>query len=92
MTEIEIKKIAKLAKLAVTETELQAYAQQLTKALGYFVQISKVDTQGLEPLVTPTEIADFWRDDRVEKKLSAEEIVANAPHKTGHLFTVPPVV
>jgi aspartyl-tRNA(Asn)/glutamyl-tRNA(Gln) amidotransferase subunit C len=92
MTEAEVKKVAKLAKLAVSDAEVQAYAQQLSRALGYFEQIAKVDTAGLEPLVTPTEMSDFWRDDAVEKTISTEEIIENAPQKTGHLFTVPPVV
>ena len=84
--------IARLARLHVTETEAQEFAAQLSKALGYFEQISKVETKGVEPLVTPSEIQAFWREDEVKKELTAEEIVANAPAKTGNLFTVPPVV
>ncbi len=84
--------IANLARLHVTESEAQEFAAQLSKALGYFEQISKVDTKGVEPLVTPSEMQAFWRPDEVKKELSAEEIVANAPAKTGNLFTVPPVV
>jgi aspartyl-tRNA(Asn)/glutamyl-tRNA(Gln) amidotransferase subunit C len=84
--------IARLARLHVTETEAQEFAGQLSKALGYFEQISKVETKGVEPLVTPSEIQAFWREDEAKKELSAEEIVANAPAKTGNLFTVPPVV
>ncbi|PIS11633.1 MAG: Asp-tRNA(Asn)/Glu-tRNA(Gln) amidotransferase subunit GatC [Bdellovibrio sp. CG10_big_fil_rev_8_21_14_0_10_47_8] len=87
-----VQHIATLARLYVTESEAQEYSRQLSKILGYFEQISQVNTQGVEPLVTPTEIECFWREDVVQKELSAEEIVANAPEKTGHLFTVPPVV
>jgi len=43
-------------------------------------------------LVTPSDVNVFWREDISHKELSSEEIVANAPEKTGHLFTVPPVV
>ena len=84
--------IARLARLHVTETEAQEFAAQLSKALGYFEQISKVETKGVEPLVTPSEMQVFWREDKAKQELSAEEIVANAPAKTGNLFTVPPVV
>lgn len=84
--------IAHLAKLHVSESEAQAFAAQLSKVLGYFEEISKVNTEGVEPLVTPSEVEAFWREDHVIKELTAEEIVANAPVKTGHLFTVPPVV
>jgi aspartyl-tRNA(Asn)/glutamyl-tRNA(Gln) amidotransferase subunit C len=84
--------IAHLAKLHVTETEAQEFAAQLSKAMGYFDQISKVETKGIEPLVTPSEVEAYWRPDEAKKELTAEEIVANAPAKTGNLFTVPPVV
>lgn len=87
-----IEQIAKLSKLYITEQEAQQYGEQLSKVLGHFEQISKVDTQGIEPLITPTDINSFWRQDLVVKELTAEEIVANAPQKTGNLFTVPPVV
>ncbi|MFN7729029.1 MAG: Asp-tRNA(Asn)/Glu-tRNA(Gln) amidotransferase subunit GatC [Bdellovibrio sp.] len=84
--------IAHLAKLHVTETEAQEFAAQLSKAMGYFDQISKVETKGIEPLVTPSEVEAYWRPDEVKKELTAEDIVANAPARTGNLFTVPPVV
>ena len=87
-----IEHIAKLARLQVSESEAQEFSTQLSKALGYFEQISKVSTQGVEPLVTPTEIESFWREDGVKKTLSADELVANAPDKVGNLFKVPPVV
>lgn len=84
--------IANLARLHVTPKEAEEFAAQLSKVLGYFEQISKVETKGVEPLVTPSDIQTFWREDIAKKELSAEEIVANAPAKTGNLFTVPPVV
>jgi aspartyl-tRNA(Asn)/glutamyl-tRNA(Gln) amidotransferase subunit C len=84
--------IAKLARLHITEDEAQQYEKQLSKVLAQFEQISKIDTAGIEPLVTPTEMKAYWREDKVKKEFTAEEIVANAPQKTGHLFTVPPVV
>lgn len=87
-----VENIAKLARLYVTEGEAKQYSEHLSNVLKYFEQISKVKTDGIEPLVTPSEIEDFWREDKAKKELTAEEIVANAPQKTGNLFTVPPVV
>lgn len=88
----QLEHIAKLARLEITDAEAQEYASQLSKALSYFEQISKIETKGIEPMVTPTEIETYWRDDQAKKDYSAEEMVANAPQKTGNLFTVPPVV
>jgi len=87
-----IEHIAKLARLYVTEEEAKLYGEQLSKVLNQFEQISHIDTKNIEPLVTPTDMESFWRPDEVVKETTAEEIVANAPHKTGNLFTVPPVV
>jgi len=87
-----IEHIAKLARLKITEEEAQEYSTQLAKALNHFEQISKINTEGVEPLVTPTEIEPFWREDVVKQEFTAEEMTANAPAKAGNLFKVPPVV
>lgn len=88
----EIKKIALLARLEVTAEKASEHAIQLQKVLGHFEQIAEVNTEGIEPLITPTEIETFWREDEVVQELTPNEIVANAPDKIGHLFRVPPVI
>ncbi|MEZ0392431.1 MAG: Asp-tRNA(Asn)/Glu-tRNA(Gln) amidotransferase subunit GatC, partial [Pseudobdellovibrionaceae bacterium] len=80
-----IEHIAKLAKLYITDDEAKIYGEQLSKVLDHFQKVSKVDTQNVEPLVTPTDLIPYWREDVVKKELSAEEIVANAPQRTGNL-------
>lgn len=87
-----IEHIAKLARLHITEEEANEYSSQLSKAIGHFEQIAKVDTQGVEPLITPTEIESFWREDEAKTDFTSEEMTANAPAKAGNLFKVPPVV
>lgn len=87
-----IEHIATLARLEMNETQAQQYSEQISKILGYFEQISKVDTKGIEPLITPTQIESFWREDVVEDNFSAEDMTANAPAKQGNLYKVPPVV
>ncbi|MGE0632274.1 MAG: Asp-tRNA(Asn)/Glu-tRNA(Gln) amidotransferase subunit GatC [Pseudobdellovibrionaceae bacterium] len=87
-----VEHIAKLARLEISDNEAREYSDQLTKILEYFNQISKVDTKGVEPLVTPSEMETYWREDVVIKETTAEDIVANAPARSGNLFKVPPVV
>ena len=87
-----IEHIAKLARLQITDSEAQEYSVQLGKALQHFEQISKVDTHGIEPLITPVEIEAFWREDESLQNYTAEEMTANAPARAGNLFKVPPVV
>ena len=87
-----IEQIAKLARLQLSSEEAQSYAEQLSKVLTHFQEISKIDTQNIQPLVTPVEIQFQAREDHAVKELSPEEILSNAPEKAGHLFKVPPVV
>jgi aspartyl-tRNA(Asn)/glutamyl-tRNA(Gln) amidotransferase subunit C len=88
----ELAHIARLARLELSSEETGEYSQQLSKAISYFQQIEKVKTEGVEPLVTPTDIELALRADEAQKEYTSQEMLANAPHKTGHLFTVPPVV
>lgn len=87
-----ITQIAKLSRLEVEDRAAEAFSEQFTKIMEYFDQISKINTQGVEPLVTPTEIENYWREDKVEKVYSGEEMLQNAPSRQGNLFKVPPVV
>lgn len=87
-----LEKTAKLARIELNETEAVELTQQLQNALKHFEQIAKVPTEGIEPLVTPSDFEAVWREDVVQTELSAAEITANAPSKQGNLFSVPPVV
>lgn len=87
-----IEQIAKLARLNLKPDEATYYSEQLSKVLSHFQQISAINTEGVEPLVTPSEIEFYARPDEVVKVSTAEEMVANAPEKAGHLFKVPPAV
>jgi aspartyl-tRNA(Asn)/glutamyl-tRNA(Gln) amidotransferase subunit C len=87
-----IEHIGKLARLSVSDQEAEQLSQQLSKALNYFEQISKLDTANIEPMVTPSQMTTVWRADQVQQEHTAEEMVRNAPSRAGHLFKVPPVV
>lgn len=84
--------IATLARLKLTDQEAMGLSEQLSKVLSHFEQISQIKTDGVEPMVTPSEIQAFWREDEPKKEFTAEEMTQNAPDRLGHLFKVPPVV
>jgi aspartyl-tRNA(Asn)/glutamyl-tRNA(Gln) amidotransferase subunit C len=88
----EIEKIALLARLELSSEAAKEHAEQLQRVLNHFEQIAQVKTEDVEPLITPTEIEIYWRDDVVFQELSTEEILANAPDRIGNLFRVPPVI
>lgn len=87
-----VKRMAKLAHLQLTENQIQGYANQMASIMKYFEEISAIDTTDIEPMVTPIEIQAEWRADVVTKEFTAEQMVANAPMRSGNLFKVPPVV
>ncbi len=88
----DIEKIAQLSRLEITPDRAKELADQLQRVLKHFEQISHVDTKGVEPLITPTEIETYWREDSVVQELTPEDMLANAPDKIGNLFRVPPVI
>ncbi|UYL10498.1 Asp-tRNA(Asn)/Glu-tRNA(Gln) amidotransferase subunit GatC [Bdellovibrio sp. SKB1291214] len=87
-----IEHIAKLARLQITEAEANEFSQQMEKILQNFNKIENIDTTGIEPMITPTEIEAYWREDQVVQEYKPQDMVANAPERAGNLFKVPPVV
>jgi len=85
-------KVARLARLKLEDWELENYCKVLTAVLEHFDQIAEIPIDGVEPLVTPTEMVMSIREDTVEKTVDSERIIENAPEKSGRLFRVPPVV
>lgn len=88
----QIQQIAKLSMLEVAKEDTAQFANQLSKALDFFEQISEVDTTGVEPMMTPTNIEVHLDVDSSKNLIPTEQILACAPERTGNLYTVPPVV
>jgi aspartyl-tRNA(Asn)/glutamyl-tRNA(Gln) amidotransferase subunit C len=88
----DVLKVSQLARLNITDEEAEEYRQQLQKILDYFDALSAVATEGVEPLVTPTPIEFYMREDVVTQTNTVEDILSNAPDLRGNLFKVPPVV
>ena len=92
ISEAELKKVAKLARLELKPEELALYPKQFAAILEYFEQIAKVDTTQVEPLLTPTDMDQHLRADEIRPWGGAEAAMSNAPERSGNLFKVPPVV
>lgn len=87
-----VQQIAQLARLDIDQQAAAGHVEQLSKIMIAFDKISSLSTEGIEPLITPTEIESVWREDFAENNYTSEEMVANAPSRQGSLFKVPPVV
>ena len=92
ISEETIQKIAKLARLELTNDEVALYSKQLGAILEHVSQLSQVNTENIEPLVTATDMAQSFSDDVVRNLPEPELIMSNAPEKSGNLFKVPPVL
>jgi aspartyl-tRNA(Asn)/glutamyl-tRNA(Gln) amidotransferase subunit C len=88
----EVLKVAGLAKLRLSEEEVQRFGEQLSQIVGYVDQLSSVDTQNVEPLDHVLDVTDALRDDSIAPSLPRESALSNAPKKDGETFLVPPVL
>ena len=87
-----VKRVAKLARLAVSEDEAQRMMGELNGILGFVEQLSEVNVDGVEPMTSVTPMAMKKRADEVTDGDIAERIVANAPMTDKNFFQVPKVV
>ncbi|WP_299864161.1 Asp-tRNA(Asn)/Glu-tRNA(Gln) amidotransferase subunit GatC [uncultured Hoeflea sp.] len=87
-----VKRVAHLARIAVTEDDARRMEGELNAILGFVEQLSEVDVEGVEPMTSVMPMAMKKREDVVTDGSKAEDIVANAPETTDHFFLVPKVV
>ena len=87
-----VKRVARLARLAVTEEEAVRMTGELNGILGFVEQLGEVDVHGVEPMTSVTPMAMKMRKDEVTDGNIAERIVANAPLTEQNFFEVPKVV
>ncbi len=91
---MDLRKLADLARLQLTDVEREQFSAQLDHILGYVEQIQAVDTSGAHETSHPLEAASAWREDAPRPALSTPEALRNAPdadHAAG-LFRVPKVI
>jgi aspartyl-tRNA(Asn)/glutamyl-tRNA(Gln) amidotransferase subunit C len=88
----DVRKVAKLARLDMTEDDLGRMAVQLTNILAYVDQLSELNTDGVEPLAHPLPVHNVFRDDVNTPSLPVDKALANAPKRVGDYFGVPAVI
>lgn len=87
-----VAKIARLARIRLSEEEQSHLAAELSHVLGWIDQLSEVDTQGVEPLTSVVGARLRTRRDVVDHATGQEDVLANAPEASGGFFVVPKVV
>jgi len=91
-TELNIDRVANLARLALTEEEKAKFAQQLSDVLHHIEQLAKVDISGIEPTAHAFAVHNVWQADVARPGLSVEQALRNAPAKRDNMISVPKVV
>jgi aspartyl-tRNA(Asn)/glutamyl-tRNA(Gln) amidotransferase subunit C len=92
ITREEVLHVAKLARLDLTDEEVERLTQQLGAILEAVSKVSELDLSDVPPTSHPLELVNRWGEDEPHQSLSLDEAFANAPRREGDLFRVPPTV
>ena len=87
-----VRRIARLARIKVTDAEAKGLEKELSGLLDWVKQLDEVDTEAVEPMVRVVPIALKRRADKVTDGEMADAVTRNAPEKADHFFVVPKVV
>lgn len=88
----KVRRIAYLARINVPEERLEGLAGELNQILGFIEQLSEVDTDGVKPMTSVTDVRPPLREDEVTDGGYADKVLANAPDGVDGFYTVPKVV
>lgn len=92
VTKEDVRKVARLSRIAVPEERLEQLAAELTGIMGWIEQLNEVDVEGVEPMTSVVAATLPLRDDIVTDGDIAEQILANAPRTEDGFFVVPKAV
>jgi aspartyl-tRNA(Asn)/glutamyl-tRNA(Gln) amidotransferase subunit C len=87
-----VRQIARLARLAISDSELPALANELGRVLELADHLASADIAGVEPMAHPHAQALVWRDDAVTESDRADALLALAPEARGGFYLVPKVI
>ena len=88
----EVEQVARLARLHLSEEELERMREQLDAILAYIDKLRELDVEGVEPTSHAVPLVNVMRDDERAPSLSQEAALANAPDRAGELFRVPRII
>lgn len=89
---IDIEKVARLARIKLSEEEKVIFGNQLEQILNYMEQLNRLDTQGIEPTSHAIPIFNIFREDEVRPSVPREEVLGIAPSQEDGHFKVPRII
>ncbi len=81
LTNEEVRHIALLARIGMTDEEVEQMKDQLSNILEHFDVLSQVDTKGIEPTGHSVDVTSVMREDKARGSYPREEILANVPNR-----------
>lgn len=88
----EVAKVAKLARLDLSDEKIELFTGQLDDILNYMDKLNELDTSEVEPMFSPVQHTTVLRADEARKDYTRDEVLANAPEQDGQFFIVPRIV
>jgi aspartyl-tRNA(Asn)/glutamyl-tRNA(Gln) amidotransferase subunit C len=90
ITPEEVRHVARLARLELSDEEVARFQEQLSAILEAVSKISELDLSGVPPTSHPLELANTWAEDEPHGSLTLDEAFANAPDRADDHFRTPP--
>jgi len=88
LTPEEVRHIARLARVGLSEDDLALFQDQLSQILDYFQRLQEADTENVPPTAHTLAMHNVMRDDEPQPSFDKEDILANAPQREEDLFRV----
>jgi aspartyl-tRNA(Asn)/glutamyl-tRNA(Gln) amidotransferase subunit C len=88
----DVEHVARLARLALSDAEIEKMGEQLNGILAYIEKLDALPTEGVDPTAHAVPLVNVMRDDVPGPCLSREEALANAPDRAGEFFRVPRII
>jgi aspartyl-tRNA(Asn)/glutamyl-tRNA(Gln) amidotransferase subunit C len=92
LSRADVAKVAHLARLKLSDDELDKLTTEMGKVLQYIDVLSEPDTEDVEPMAHAAEISNVFRDDEPRESLPRDAALSNAPKTDGKCFVVPQIL
>ena len=93
MSSIELKPVARLARLHLSDAEIEFFGSQVAQILAFVEKLNELkDLENVEPTSHPFALSNVFREDKPSASLSIEEFLKTAPQTKGRFFQVPKVI
>ncbi len=92
ITRDEVLHVARLARLELSDTEIERMREQLDAILTYIDRLKALDVTGVEPTSHAVPLVNVMRDDEVVPSFPRDEMLRNAPDRVGEFFRVPRII